>query len=318
MSINGVNSKLLPITCGVPQGSILGPLLFLLYINDMDNVSSLLKNILFADDTNMIFSCSNLDGFQEKLNLELARVAKWFKANKLTINYEKSNYMVFNKKYQNRLDLFLDNNQLTEVSNVKFLGLQIENNLTWKKQIKHVESKVSKGLGILKQLRKIFDNDTLYMIYCTLIFPYIDYCNEIWGNTFSSHVQKLSILQKKAMRIIDGLNYRDSTRGTFVKYKCLKLVDFIRFKTCIHIFKASSNQLPYNLQKRYKKVNEVHRYNTRSCNDLYRAKCKKNLKQNNISISGVKLFNNLPAYIREAKTLRQFKKRLKLYYIQNM
>ena len=244
-------------------------------------------------------------------------MVEWFKCNKWSLNIKKTNYMVFNKNLHKEFALNMDECLLTEVSDVKFLGVCIENKLTWKKQIQCVVSKVSKGLAILKQLRKYFDNDTLYMVYCTLISPYLDYCSEIWGNTFNSHIQKLVVLQKKALRIVDGLNYRDHTHDTFKKYNCLKFKDHVKFKTCLHVFKAVNNDLPFNLQEKYVKVKNVHKYNTRSSNNLYKKQCKTESKSKNISIYGVDLFNTLPVHIKEASSIKKFKVKLKEYLINN-
>ena len=128
--LNGVTSSLKTITHGVPQGSILGPLLFILYINDIVNCSDLLRFILFADDTNLFYSCDDIWKLKEIVNAELAKVLNWFKANKLSLNVKKTNFILFgSKKIPDTVDKFsvsIDGLLLEQVEHTKFLGIYID------------------------------------------------------------------------------------------------------------------------------------------------------------------------------------------------
>ena len=132
---NNVSSSYQDITCGVPQGSILGPLLFLLYVNDMVNCSKLLHFILFADDTNLFFSCKNINELIDTVNGELDKLAEWFRANKLSLNISKTNYILFGFKHgkQNMCrDILIDGKSIEQVTHTTFLGVYIDENLNWK------------------------------------------------------------------------------------------------------------------------------------------------------------------------------------------
>ena len=150
--INGYNSDSLSITSGVPQGSILGPLLFLLYINDLPNTSKLLSFHLYADDTNIYFSRKNLNDLELILNQELHAVAKWMKSNRLALGILKTNFVLFHSKrlkpYKS-LNLKIDGVNIQEVSTVKYLGVTFDLNVTWKNHVNELCLKLSKTIGIV-------------------------------------------------------------------------------------------------------------------------------------------------------------------------
>ena len=143
---NNSNSELKNIKCGVPQGSILGPVLFILYINDMCEVSTLLNIILFADDTSIFYSTRNIVDITCTVNNELEKLDIWFRVNKLSLNVNKTNFIMFTNKKQLRptVNIVLNGKNIEQVSHTKFLGVIIDDNLTWREQIKTVETKVSK------------------------------------------------------------------------------------------------------------------------------------------------------------------------------
>ena len=151
---DGVSSELFPVKCGVSQGSILGPLLFLLYVNDLPNAATNLFSVLCADDTNMFASGKDTNNLVSNLNSTILTVSDWLKANKLSINVKKTHYMVWYPRsftMDRSLPLEFNGQQIEEVSETKFLGVILDNGLTWKSHIRHVRNKVSRGAGILKK-----------------------------------------------------------------------------------------------------------------------------------------------------------------------
>ena len=180
VSYNGSKSNDQYISCGVPQGSILGPLLFILYINDLSNISESLTSILFADDTTVIVESDSVSDAIALMNLELIKLNIWLQANKLTLNTTKTHYMVFDrgrKQSGNNL-LTLNNESIGYVKFTKFLGEQ----LNWLNHISYVKNKISKGFGIILRARKFFTKKTFSNLYNAFILPYLLYCVEIWGN----------------------------------------------------------------------------------------------------------------------------------------
>ena len=160
---NGYESELKVINCGVPQGSILGPLPFLLYINDLTNASSFFMPTLFADDTNLFCTGTYLKEIIRLVNEEISKIYDWVNAYKLSLNIDKTNFMLFTpKNFSHYIDYIVINQiKIQEVKETKFLGVIIDNKLKWSAHIMYISKKIAKGIGILLKSRKDFDNDTL-------------------------------------------------------------------------------------------------------------------------------------------------------------
>jgi hypothetical protein len=191
---NTVNSRINELICGVPQGSILGPLLFLIYINDIVKVSPILNMILFADDTNLFISGENLIETVTTLNCELCKLSNWFKVNKLSLNIKKTNYMIFHnrrKKIGLIPEVVIDNCKINSVTCSKFLGVIINENLTWTDHIETIKKKLSKNIGIIKHIKHQLSLNVLRSLYFTLINPYLEYCNMVWANGPNTALSKL-------------------------------------------------------------------------------------------------------------------------------
>ena len=198
VSANGFISDTKTVNIGVPQGSTLGPLLFLLYINNMCNSSSILNFTQFADDTTMTHSGPNLEVLTNEIEKELEKVLDWLLANKLIINLTKTHTMLFtNKRVERKITIKAHNTNLEQKSECKFLGIIVDENITWKSHINHISSKISKTLAILRLLKYTFPKHILKTLYMSLIQPYLNYCNVIWGAADKTTIEPLSILQKK-------------------------------------------------------------------------------------------------------------------------
>jgi hypothetical protein len=179
--IDGHPSDPLPISCGVPQGSILGPTLFLLYINDLVKSSSTFKTILFADDTNLFFSSKEINNKIDEINFGLDRVRVWCNTNKLTLNIDKTNYIII-KNPQNRFHLTktitMNGSPISEAENVKFLGIIIDPKLNWSGHINKLRLDLHKSLGLIYLASTYLPTSTLILLYNCLVNSRIIYCIE--------------------------------------------------------------------------------------------------------------------------------------------
>ena len=155
-ALNGSNSSIKPILTGVPQGSVLGPLLFLIYINDLCKCVKYSETYHFADDTNMLLSHSSLETLAKRMNSDLKNLSQWLKANKLSLNVTKTELIIFHsssKKTDPSLKIILDGKRLIQTDTVKYLGVLLDDCLLWSKQINHVATKLNQASGILSKLR---------------------------------------------------------------------------------------------------------------------------------------------------------------------
>ena len=315
VTFNGTNSAFLPIKCGVPQGSILGPLLFLLYINDIVKTSSLLDFVLFADDTNIFYSHSNLNTLVNTLNSELPKVSSWFKCNKLSLNINKTHFMHFKqttaKVAEIPINIMIDNLTIEHKESSKFLGVFIDENLSWNSHLRHVTSCVSKGIGIICKLKPFLPQSTLFLLYNTMVLPYISYCNSVWAVCAKTKLLPILLLQKKALRICTGAPHFANSDPLFRNLKTLKITDINTLQVAIFMFKYFNNQLPSPFDNMFTLNNLIHSYPTRSSQNFHLTNPKLLIAHKSIRHSGSDLWNSLSNDIKSCTTLYCFKSKMK-------
>ena len=269
---NNVKSKTEIITHGVPQGSILGPLLFIIYMNDFSRSSELLFSILFADDTSVFIEGTCLNDISEILNTELEKISIWLEANKLTININKTHYMMFHRtriKHITNFKIYISNNAIDRSINTKFLGVIIDNKLNWAAHILYIKNKISKSIGIIYKIRHFLDKRSLRNMYFTFIYPYLIYCLEIWGNTYETHLNPLIKIQKRSIRTITFSHYQDHTGPLFDRLNILDLKKLVIQRISLLMFKCHHNILTSPLNDLFTVNNTQHNHYTRQHADLH-------------------------------------------------
>jgi hypothetical protein len=254
--------------CGVPQGSTLGPLLFLLYLNDLPSVSNALKFIMFADDTNVFLRGNNLTNMVNNFNSELLKIADWFAVNRLSLNIQKTHFMHFtNSKQTTEQNLMIEHQCIKKVNVTKFLGIKIDEKLTWKNHIEYINSKISKSLGILFKIRHIVNKQWRIKLYKTFILPYLNYCNIVWASTFKSTLKPLIISQKKALKLALGLPILTPSSQVFELAKVHSIFEINQIHMLIFMYKYVNNMLPSSFIN-YIQRNERLMYNFRNIQEF--------------------------------------------------
>ena len=310
VSLNNTSSTLLQVLCGVPQGSVLGPLLFILYINDICNVSKLLRLILFADDTNLFRSSHNLEQLCSEVSQELSKLDTWFAANKLSLNVSKTNFIVFcGKKSVKDIKITINTQEIERVYSTKFLGVTIDANLTWKEHISNIRAKLSKCLAILFKSSKLLDINSLRSLYCSLFLPYINYCSEVRGTTYKNSIKCISILQKKAIRIICNSERNAHTSCLFHQLKLLKFDDLVDLKCALLMYRIRKNDIPINLAKHFAQSWENKSYSLRNKEKFKINYIRTTQRSHSLSSYGVKLYNSLPESLTSLKHKHIFKRK---------
>ena len=276
--------------------------------------SSILKYILFADDSTIYQSHSNIQTLISTFNSELQLIATWLSANKLTINTNKTHFMIMHR--HKRLmyplpPLYINNQVLTEVDSTSFLGIIIDKQLNWSKHILHLRNKIAKYCGILYLTRNCLNKKSMLLLYYSLIYPNLIYCNTIWGASSNQALKPLTIIQKRVIRTIEGLRKRDHTNDTFYKYKILKLEDINHYISSTFVFKSLNGLTFHN----FFEYQDSQRYHTRNRTNLKLPFALSSQSQSSIRYNGPKLYNSLPEGIKNKPSLNTFKTCLKLHLI---
>ena len=317
--INGTNSDMLPITCGVPQGSILGPLLFLIYVNDLASVSKHAATILFADDTNLIYTSKSYENFTIMIEKDLKKISNWFKLNKLALNETKTNYIIFHRPQKKPPDNFLiklNDVELNRVKNTKFLGVILQENLKWNDHIDYISNKVSRATGLLARLKHYLPKTILFTIYNSLCLSHLSYAISVWGSAPPSTIERLVILHKKGIRYVCSSKYNAHTNPLYLSMKTVKLEDLYKLSCVKIMYKKLHGFLPvYHSGKILTKFEKMN-IETRQKFDIVLEIHNATSKNNSINSKIGNAWNNLPFHIKSAKykTIDTFVKNVKAVY----
>lgn len=313
--VNGVYSSLKPINIGVPQGSNIGPILFLAYINDLGNLRLHGVPRLFADDTALFYpaACNGIIMRQMKEDLNLLLV--YFNTNLLSLNLTKTKLMLFHSP---RKKVVCDNVVMVEsivierVDSFKYLGIILDETLSWKSHISHVEKKVASMCGIMRRISGFVTRKALLSYYYAYIHSQLNYLVSIWGRACISNIKKLQVLQNRCLKTIFRRPYLYSTILLYSdgSHNILPLIALCELQTHQLVFDVIHSPIMHHNMQFPQALNI---YGTRQANNLQRVKASTNFAQRRIRFIGPLKYNQLPVELKQVPNRETFKSKLKLY-----
>lgn len=313
VAVNGsVQSDIVNVTTGLPQGSILGPLFFIIFINDITQASKLLEFIIFADDTNLLLTHQNHEILHSLANAELKNINLWFQLNKLTLNVTKSNFIIFSCTNKHPEQISIGNIPLKEVTETKFLGVMIDSKMNWEAHIKHVCKKISPKIGLLHKIKHLLTPSLMLKLYYAFIHTHLTYSVIAWGNADNKHIGKITVLQNRVIR----LARTDKSQKTITLYKdnkCLTFRDIVKMQSNMFMFKLKHNLLPTVCTKYIIDTNTTPgtTYSLRSVNSFKHGYARLKNTTRFIKYTGPKLWDQLPINLKSLNNFQTFKKSVK-------
>lgn len=303
------SSGVLQIDVGVPQGSALAPVLFVLYVNDMpDALDRDCTSALYADDTSIVMSHSDSLALANKCNSNLEKLLNWYSQNSLYLNIVKTNYIRFHN-YQKIIDnihITINNSEIQSRSSAKFLGLHIDECMSWSEHCHAVAKKFISLSFLFRTLRGFLTVGQLVAVYHAYVGSRLHYGVVFWGA--SAKISDVLIAQKRVLRCVLGMHPRASCREVFKSLRVLTVISVYIYELAVHVYKNKNN---------YVKHADIHDFNTRNkgnfCVDFKRL----NVSRKSPDCVGLQIYNRLPKRIKECRSVNAFKGELKNLLLAN-
>ena len=254
------------------------------------------------------------------MNVEIINVISWLRVNKLSLNLKKTHYVLFHRKrskFSIEKEVMVDGVKIHQVEKTKFLGIVIDENLSFVHHVKYIKGKVARGIGILCKARRLVHQSTMVTLYNSFIYPYLYYCIAIWGNTFSSYLEPLVKLQKRAVRLIKGAKRLDHTDPIFSELRLLKIREIYVY--CIQqlMFKYHHELLPDVFSNYFTTNSHFHNYDTRKRNEFHMPLIKSGVASTCVRKVGVYCYNYFKKVIEINCSRETYKKSLKKYILEH-
>ena len=314
VSLNNITSDNELITDGVPQGSILGPLLFLMFINDLPLYTDSANTEFYADDTNLYVCGESLEIIERNLQIALDCLAKWCKCNGMLINTTKTKVMLITTHQKRtslingQLSLHLNDDELNMITNDKVLGIIIDNNLTWSQHVDKVCKKITTNLWLLARIKDYLNTSHRVQFYKTYIQPHIDYCNTVWGGTSQVNLNRIFRLQKRACKIILDYNV-ENVLESMEELKILSIYDRLYLRKAKFMYKISNNECPPYINELFHERilhENVPTLRSSSTHSFITPRPYKEIFKQSLTYSGPIIWNSLPSGIKSLDSTDKF------------
>ena len=314
--VNGSQSEIGKITCGVPQGSVLGPILFLIYINDLYRCVDECTTRLFADDTCLTIFSKQPHQLKQLAQTQFNKFSHWCECNKLTINYGKTHYIVFhakNKKIPTELDTIKINHKIVKRKKFKkYLGIIIDEKLTWNEHITYVYKSLLKYYGIFNQIKSFVNKKIIRQLYFAFICSKIKYGIEVYGSCSKEHLHRLQVIQSGLLKMFLRLDRRTDTDLLHKSIRLLRVDDIYRQQLIMFTNNCLLKRLPHTFDNYFE--HRISQYDLRDLG-LQVSYGRTNYGLSKVKNTAARLWNSLPTELTEKKTQLNFRKHIATYYI---
>ena len=318
-----MKSDALNVISGVPQGSILGPLLFIIYVNDLAFTCPSSNLELYADDTTLYKSGFNIQEIETNLQESLNVITKWCEINNMLIHPMKSKCMLVGSKFKLRnakeLKLVINDSFLENVTSQKILGVHVENTLTWHVQIDYVCKQMNSRINLFKKIKHYLNDRSRMLFYNAYILPIMDYCCHIWGKGNNTYINKINKLQRRICKVMLDWTFKTKSTNIYDNLQILQFNNRCMYHTAILIYKILNSMAPSYLSDLVTVSNNVS-YNLRSKSHrdiVLFSTPRTNYLKDTFKFNGMKIWNSIPYNIRNCNNISSFKTSYKKYLFES-
>ena len=254
------------------------------------------------------------------MNKEVVKVVDWLKMNRLSLNLKKTHFIIFRRTRGKLLlnkELRIDNKKISLTNQTKFLGVKLDQNLTFSNHIQFTKGKVARSVGILHKCKYLVNNQTLLSLYYAFSYPYFNYCISVWGNTYPTLLLPLIRLQKRVLRIVAGVPRLAESAPIYANFKILTIRNIYIFSIQSFLFRYQNGKLPDIFDHFYSLNSDIHEYNTRQTHSFHTPLSMSPQKRSSVRSSGVVFNNYFIKHISYNCSYATYKKKLKHHILTN-